>query len=225
VPVGRPVRGDVVLVPGLGVAGYLWLVAQALAGCGWRAWLLRPPGWAGAVAGDSCSMKELGTATAGWLTELERPVVLVGQSVGTQIAAHAAEQVPGLVTMLLLQGPTVDPAYRSVSRLVTRWLLAAPQEPPRLARSQVPEWWDIGPRRLLGLMRACLDDDLEKTLGRLRAVPVRVVLGEHDRLCSRSWASSLSPAPMAILEGGHAACAADPEVFAALLSRLVEDIT
>jgi len=169
-------------------------------------------------------MQGLGTATAGWLTKLGRPVVLVGQSVGTQIAAHAAEQVPGLVTMLLLQGPTIDPAYRSASRLVTRWLLDARQEPARLARSQVPEWWDVGPRHLLGLIRACLDDDLEKTLGRLRAVPIRVVLGEHDRLCSRSWASTLSPAPMAILEGGHAACAADPQAFAAVLARLVKDI-
>src|SRR3954447_18018468 len=151
-PVGRPDRGDVVLVPGLGVARYLWPVAQALAGWGWRAWLLRPPGWAGAAAGDLCSMQGLGTATAGWLTKLGRPIVLVGQSVGTQIAAHAAEQVPGLITMLLLQGPTIDPAYRSASRLVTRWLLDARQEPARLARSQVPEWWDVGPRHLLGLI-------------------------------------------------------------------------
>jgi pimeloyl-ACP methyl ester carboxylesterase len=223
-PVGSPTLGEAILLPGLGVAQYLRPVARALARRGWRGWLVRPPGWPdnpGVTAPES-SMRELGAATAHWLETRRNPVLLVGQSIGSQVAAHAAAEVPGHVRLLLLQGPTVDPAYRTAPRLVTRWLLDAAREPPRLGRTQIPEWRRVGPRNLGRLLRACLDDDLETTLGRVgdRGVPVRVVRGEHDALCRPGWAKSLTAAPMISMPGGHAAAAAQPERFADIATAL-----
>lgn len=165
-PVGSPTLGEAVLLPGLGVARYLWPVARALARRGWRGWLVRPPGWPNnpAAPGSAWSMQELGAAAARWLETRQDPVLLVGQSIGTQVAAHAAAQAPGHVRLLLLQGPTVDPAFRTGSRLLARWLLDTPREPLGLGRPQIPEWRRVGPRRLRRLLRASLNDDLESTL-------------------------------------------------------------
>jgi pimeloyl-ACP methyl ester carboxylesterase len=223
---GRATRGDAVVVPGLGVAAYLWPTVQALAAAGWRAWLLRPPGWPGnRMPSPEVAPSRLGDAVAAWLAGLDRRVLLVGQSVGTQIAAHAANAVPDRVAMLLLQGPTVDPAYRTTGRLTARWLLNGWHEPLRLACSQVPEWRQVGPRRLRSLVRGCLDDDLGATLADLDdAVPVQVVLGAQDLLCRRSWAATLATVPVLILPGAHAACATSPDAFAALVTAVAPEL-
>jgi pimeloyl-ACP methyl ester carboxylesterase len=170
---------------------------------------------------DGCAMRDLGAATARWLAARPHPMILVGQSIGTQIASHAAALAPEMITMLLLQGPTVDPKYRTMPRLVCRWLLDAPHEPTALIRTQYPEWRQVGARPLLRLLRACLDDELENTLRELNGrARVSVVRGEQDALCGLRWASSLSSEPVASLPGGHAASATHPEEFARLLTRL-----
>jgi pimeloyl-ACP methyl ester carboxylesterase len=170
-------------------------------------------------------MADLGAAVARWVTVNRRPLVLVGQSIGTQLAAHAAVQAPDLLRMLVLHGPTVDPEYRTTRRLMSRWARDAPTEPTWLARSQFPEWCQVGPRRLVKLIGACLDDRLETTLVNVdQRVPTRVVLGDHDRLCRRSWGASLTDSKVELLRGGHAAGAAQPLAFATLISRLAEEI-
>jgi pimeloyl-ACP methyl ester carboxylesterase len=220
---GSGQRGDLVLVPGFGVVDYLGPVATSLARLGWRCWRLRPPGWPGNLACCEApgSIESTGVAVGEWLAARDRPVVLVGQSIGTQIAAHAAVLATDRVRMLVLHGPTVDPAYRSAARLTTRWALSAPHEPLSLAASQVPEWWQVGPRRLARLLRACLADALESTVQAVPC-PVRVVLGESDRLCRREWASSLTPAPLALLPGGHTAYA-QPGRFARTVTDLLQE--
>jgi pimeloyl-ACP methyl ester carboxylesterase len=226
--IGIPTSGEAVLLPGLGVARYLWPVACALARRGWRGCLVRPPGWPNNPAGAApdSSISELGAVTARWLETRPDPVLLIGQSIGSQVAAHAAAQVPGLVRLLLLQGPTVDPAYRNAPRLLTRWLLDAAREPIALGRTQIPEWCRAGPRQLSRLLRACLDDDLETTLADVAdtGVPVRIVRGEHDALCRPGWASSLTAAPMISMPGGHASAATHPEPFADLATSLAAEL-
>jgi pimeloyl-ACP methyl ester carboxylesterase len=148
-------------------------------------------------------------------------VVLIGQSIGTQVATHAAARVPDHVGMLVLQGPTVDPAYRTLPRLLSGWVLDARHEPAWMASTQVPEWCRVGPGQLRRLLRACLQDQLETTVRGLSArLPVRVVLGEQDRLCNRGWASTLTEAPARTMPGGHSAAAARPRLFATLVSEL-----
>jgi pimeloyl-ACP methyl ester carboxylesterase len=100
--VGSPVSGHLVLVPGLGVASYLRPAALAAAADGWRSWLMRPPGWPGNLrdADPRCSIADVGARLAEWIVAGDRPVVLVGQSIGTQVAAHAAALAPECVPAL-----------------------------------------------------------------------------------------------------------------------------
>lgn len=210
-----------VLIPGLAVLEYLEPTARALAADGWDVTLLRLPGWPGdettARSDQVTSMRDLGRSVAAWLRQSGRAdVVLVGQSIGTQVAAHAAAEAPGLVRSLVLAAPTVDPAYRSHGRLLGRWLRTAPHEPLPLAASQSRDWLRTGPRRIRHLLGAALDDELETTL-RGCEVPRLSVLGERDAMCRPSWAAALSGRPLVLLPGAHAAVATCPRDFATAL--------
>lgn len=217
-----------VLVPGLAVLRYLDPTVRALADDGWEVTLLRLPGWPGddghgRRSEPVSSMPDLGRSVATWLrTSGRSDVVLVGQSIGTQVAAHAAARAPELVGSLVLAGPTVDPAYRSHRRLLGRWLRTAPREPLRLGASQSREWLRVGPRRIARLLAAALDDELESTL-RSCDVPRLSVIGESDAMCRPSWAAALSDRPLVVVPGAHAAAATCPRDFAAALRALGED--
>jgi pimeloyl-ACP methyl ester carboxylesterase len=120
----------VVVVPGLCVSSYLWPACDALARAGFRAELVEPPGWprSGRPRPEPTDLAGLAGWLADWLAAREHSdVLLVGQSVGTQLAAHCAAQAPERVRAVVLQGPVFDPAYRSVLRGLGRWLAHMPR--------------------------------------------------------------------------------------------------
>jgi pimeloyl-ACP methyl ester carboxylesterase len=220
--VGTPRRGEVVVVPGLCVASYLRPACSALAAEGYRVWLVEPPGWprSGRPAPEPRCVADLAEWVATWLVERGlRDVVLVGQSMGAQVAGHVAARIPDRVRTLVLQGPVFDPAYRTVARALGRWLLDLPRERPMLAAREVPEWVRVGPRRVWRNLRLSLTDRLEQTVTRVRC-PVLVVVGEHDTLAGRAWAASLASADSGflVLRGlPHSSPHTDPEAFVALI--------
>jgi pimeloyl-ACP methyl ester carboxylesterase len=218
----------VVVVPGLCVSSYLWPACDALARAGFRAELVEPPGWprSGRPRPEPTDLAGLAGWLADWLAAREHSdVLLVGQSVGTQLAAHCAAQAPERVRAVVLQGPVFDPAYRSVLRGLGRWLADMPREHPGLAVREVPEWATVGPLRVARVLRQSLADRLEDTVVSLD-VPVRVVVGEWDPLSRPPWLTALSrPAGPPLVMGGlpHSAPHAAPDRFARLLRGL--DVT
>lgn len=187
---GTPDRGDLVVVPGLGVSAYLRASVAHAAAAGYRAWLPDPPGF-----GDSgdptqrLGVPEIADALVHWLHKRElASVTLVGHSCGTQVAAHVAVRTE--VERLLLGSPTVDPRYRSWPKALLRWRRDGQLEPQSLTQTQLPEWRRAGPVRLLRLFRSMLADDLEDTLRHVTC-PVTVIRGERDPLCTREWARAL----------------------------------
>ena len=152
----------------------------------------------------------------GWNLRRLTGVLLIGQSVGCQLAAHMAARAPQRVRAVLLQGPLFDPAYRTVPRGLGRWALDLPREHPTLAVREVPEWLTVGPRRVARVLRQSQRDRLEDTVAVLD-IPVRVLVGEHDPLSQLPWQHSLSrpdrpPVVMAGLphSAPHAAPARSP---------------
>lgn len=190
---GAPARGEVVVVPGLGVSAYLRPAVCSLADNGYRAWLVDPPGFGG--SGDPprpLGIAEIAEATVAWLDERGlAEVILIGHSSGTQAAARIAATAPRRVTQLVLGSPTLDPAYRAWPRALSRWLLDGTREPGSLTRTQLPEWRRARPRRLLHLLRSMRTDHLEETLRQVSG-PVLVVRGARDPLCTPEWARQLS---------------------------------
>ena len=222
-----PVDGDVVVVvPGLCVSSYLWPACDALAREGFRVELVEPPGWPRSDRPDPEPDDLAGLA--GWVTDWLQgrglgDVLLVGQSVGSQVAAHVAAQAPHRVRALLLQGPVFDPAYRTVPRGLWRWALDLPREKPTLGFREVPEWVRVGPRGVARVLRQSLRDRLEDTVDRVAAlgVPVRVVVGEHDTLSELPWLAGLSrPAGQPVVMAGlpHSAPHTAPDRFARLVA-------
>jgi pimeloyl-ACP methyl ester carboxylesterase len=219
-----PADGDrVVVVPGLCVSSYLWPACDALARQGFHVDLVEPPGWprSDRLDPEPDDLAGLAEWVTSWLAiRGYADVLLVGQSVGTQVAAHVAAQAPERVRALLLQGPVFDPAYRTLPRGLARWALDIPREKFSLGLREVPEWLRVGPRRVRTVLRQSLADRLEDTVATLD-VPVRVVVGEHDTLSELPWLSSLSrPAAPPVVMGGlpHSSPHTAPDLFARLVA-------
>lgn len=157
---------QVVLVQGMAVADYLMPGLGAL-GAWTRAHLVELPGYAG--SGDppyELDVPDHGQAVADWLDAADLgPVVLMGHSSGTQVAAHAAVRRSDRVSALVLASPTVDPAARSLLRLLVRWRLDGRHEPPGLQESHKPEWKRAGARRLAHTVRIHLRDRTSSSVG------------------------------------------------------------
>ena len=224
--VGRPERGEVVVVPGLCASAYLRPAADALAALGFRVHLVDPRGWphSDPLPGQPESVAEVAAWVSRWLVASElRDVVLIGQSMGAQLAAHVAGQCPEQVGLLILQGPTFDPAYRTVPRALWRLLCDLPRERPSFVALEAPEWLRVGLRQVLGMARIGLRDRLEMTVNQVRARVV-VIVGEHETLATLPWTRTLGrgedECPVVMPGLPHCAPYSDPAGFARLVVEL-----
>jgi pimeloyl-ACP methyl ester carboxylesterase len=224
---GRPGTPEIVLVQGLAVSDYL-LPGVAALGEWTRAHLLDLPGLSG--SGDpphELTLPEYGRSVADWIsTTRTGPIVLAGHSSGTQIAAEAAAGHPG-VTGLVLAAPTVDPAFRTWSRLLRRWWQDGRLEPPGMVRTQIPEWRRAGPRRIVHLVRAALHHDIEEPLGRL-TVPLLVLRGADDPLSTPQWVRRLAHRGRGgrhlVLPGAHSFPWRDPHAWSAPIQQFTAEL-
>lgn len=147
-----------------------------------------------------------------------QPPVVVGHSMGTQVAGGLLADHPGVAAGAVLLGPTADPRARSIPRQAARLALDALGERPRamgvllydvLVRCGLPYY--------LGQLRHVVSHRLEDVLPRADA-PVVVVRGRHDTVAPEAWAARLAAlAPHGTLRtvrGGHHAMDADPQGLA-----------
>lgn len=228
--VGSPDRGEVVVVPGLCASAYLRPAADALADLGFRVHLVDPRGWP--HSDPFPCQPESAAEVAGWVARWLvasglQDVILIGQSLGAQLAAHVASQSPDRVGLLVLQGPTFDPAYRTLPRALWRLLHDLPRERPSFFALEAPEWLRAGLRQVLAMARLGLRDRLEMTVRQVRCRVV-VIVGEHETLATPTWTRALVGADVmgederhVVMPGlPHCAPYADPAGFARLVLRL-----
>jgi pimeloyl-ACP methyl ester carboxylesterase len=150
------------------------------------------------------------------------PVVLVGHSQGCQVVAAAAAD-PRVAAVVLL-GPTTDPRLRSARGLVLRWLATAWAEPWAQAPLVLAQWLTTGPRAMRALWRRAAPEPIAARL-RDVAVPVTVVHGSRDRLCSRPFAAALAGAAprgrlLELPGAAHMTVQTHPREMAELLSAV-----
>jgi pimeloyl-ACP methyl ester carboxylesterase len=183
---------EVVAVPGLAVADYLLPAVREL-GEWTRAHLVELPGFSGSgEPPHPLDVPQFADALAQWLdaSGLDH-VVLVGHSSGTQVAAHVAAGKPTRASALVLASPTIDPRFRSLPRVLLAWRRNHELEPASLDEQHAPERKRASLRRVRHALTAHLDDALEDVVPQV-PVPVLVLYGDRDRLCTEQWARQLS---------------------------------
>jgi 2-hydroxy-6-oxonona-2,4-dienedioate hydrolase len=220
----------VVLIHGWGVAGrYLHPLAMQLAselnvhvpdlpGHGRSS---KPP--------RALTLRELADVLRGWMDErgLEQ-AVLVGQSFGCQIAIELTVRWPSRTAGLVLIGPTIDPAARSLPRQIGRLALAGVWERASLIPIVVDDYRRMGIRRLRGELREMFADAPEHRLGQIRT-PSLVIRGARDTIVPDRWAQEaarlLGGAAVVTVPGGaHAVQFSVPERVAEPIRRFVQQI-
>ncbi|MBA3671456.1 MAG: alpha/beta hydrolase [Gemmatimonadaceae bacterium] len=151
------------------------------------------------------SFGQLVDALAAWLdARAIGPAVLIGNSLGCQLIVELARREPGRVRGLVLNAPTMDPARRSMFRIIARAALDIPHEPFALAPIVIGDYLRAGPVRILRTLRDALDDRIENKLPGI-TVPVAVVCGARDRIVSVQWCEELARLVGTAVDGSRGA--------------------
>ena len=153
--------------------------------------------------------------------DVAEPIV-IGHSMGSQIAAELAARHPDLVAGLVLAGPTVNSASRSIRVQASYLLRDLIGERPLVLWRGAREYLRGGPH-LLRKMRATIVHEPEDAYARVPC-PTLVLRGETDALAPVSWCQEiLDSIPGAELreipDHGHGTLISDAEPAA----RLIEE--
>lgn len=209
----------IVIIPGLAVRGYAKPPSRALIRRGHRVSLLAAPTW----RGTRTNLTEYGRMLAAQLDRAHDDVdLLIGLSVGTQAAVEAAAG-SARVGRVLLISPTVDPAHRSVSGLIGRWLHGDPDDEGPGWTQSLPDWSRAGIGRIAAGYLSALRTPIERALPRVSA-EVTVMRAEHDSLSTESWVRSLAVDDehfRVIPDGSHSWPVGADEEFADLVGELL----
>lgn len=190
---GDPALPPVVLVHGLIVSGsYFRPVANALDEH-LRLYVPDLPGFGRSRSRRGVwSIAELADGLADWLEWHHlRGAVLVSNSLGCQVLTLLALHRPDFVRALILVAPTMDPAARSIVKLMGRGLLDIPRESTALWSVWLPDLIRAGARRGILTLRDGLRDEQFERLPEVSA-PTYVVGGERDPIAPPDWVRAMA---------------------------------
>jgi pimeloyl-ACP methyl ester carboxylesterase len=238
VRVGRPDDPDttvdpvpIVFVHGYGQASRTWL--PTLRRLATRHLVLAPDlpgfGWT-QTAGPPLDVCDLAAALASIMDAAGiGRAVLVGTSLGSQVAARLAADQPDRVMGVVLVGPTFDPAGRSLPRQLLQLVGSIPWEWPSVWFERLRDVTLAGPRRIAATLRRGWAQGIADMLPDVRA-PAVVVRGGRDPLVSRSWAreaAALMPNARAVEIPGAARAVGQsaPDALARIIDEHVAAIT
>ncbi|SDQ60858.1 Pimeloyl-ACP methyl ester carboxylesterase [Curtobacterium sp. UNCCL20] len=226
-PAGRVHDGlapTIVLVHGIGMSHRSFHRSQRVLAASHRTVSVDLPGFGGLpVAGRRLSMEELGDL----VVEAVRSrgagdLVLVGQSMGTQVVAEAARRHPDVVDSVVLIGPVVAQRRRSLLLQATDLARDCLVEGTRMNAVLTTDYLRSVPQYVREL-RPMLRHRLEATLPHV-AQPVLVVRGTQDPIARHDWCARLaSVAPRGAfveLPGPHHVQERQPVAFAQLVGEL-----
>lgn len=214
----------VVLVHGIGMSHRSFTKTQTALAAGHRTVAVDLPGFGG-VPGPhrTVTIAELGDLVVRAVRSRGAgPLVLIGQSMGSQVVAEAARQHPDLVTAVVLVGPVVPDGRRSL--LVEALDLARDSfvEGPRMNAVLVTDYLRSA-RQYLHQLGPMLRYRLEDTLPYLPQ-PVLVVRGTQDPIARHDWSARLAElAPRGVvveLAGPHHVQERQPVAVAQLVGAL-----
>lgn len=184
-----------VLVHGIGMSHrYLARLHHSLTGSG-TVISVDLPGFGGLPKpGRDVDIGEMADALGSLLDTIGTgPVVLVGQSMGTQWVLELAARRPDLVQAVVLIGPVADERRRTVLQQAGLLALDTLREPPGANALVFADYLRCGPFWYLTQLHHMLGYRMEDRIGGVGA-PVLVVRGSSDPIASRSWCRHLRAA-------------------------------
>lgn len=221
---------SVILLPGLSISSrYMAPLAAEIARWTHVA-AIDFPGFGGSGKPRSVlDIPGLAAATAGWMdaTDTKR-VILVGNSVGSQVAVDLAARFPNHAAGLVLTGLALGGQRRGVWNQIGRALVDIPREPLALWPMQARDFIAAGPRRVIQTFSLAMSDRIMTQVPNVTA-PTLVVEGSRDPLDDPEWnrilVSSLPHGRLTQLVGGtHALPMSKPRELAASIRSFVGDI-
>ena len=145
------------------------------------------------------TVEELSDAIVAWMDAMcLSQALFLGNSLGAQILIDLAARYPERVQGLVLVGPTVDPAARTIIQQASRLLVDFLYERPSLFYHLLIDLWRAGVWRTWQTFRYALWDYTEEKLSAIQA-PTLVVRGERDRVAPQRWVEAIT----ARLAKGH----------------------
>jgi len=218
----------VVLVHGLVISGrYMEPTAEQLAPlC--DVYAVDLPGY-GLSDKPACvlSLSDLADALSEWMkVEGLSTAHLAANSFGCQVLAEFAVRNPTQVDRLVLQGPTIDPAARTLWRQVGRLIKNSRKESPRLGTIMLRDYARAGLKRIIQTVKMALEDRIEDKLPYI-SMPTLVIRGEHDPIVPQQWAEEvcrlLPHGQLAVIPGGaHTLNYTEPAAFVSAMRPFLE---
>lgn len=154
--------------------------------------------------------------------------VVVANSLGAQVAVELAVRAPVTTRGLVLTGPTWDPSAPSVARQLARLLLDATREAPSIVPVALADYVRSGPLAILAAARSMLRHPMANRLRAVR-VPVVVLRGSRDPICSQAWAElAAASAPrgrLVVVQGAaHAVDWSHPRAVVEAVEELEQEL-
>lgn len=221
------VRGDgretFVMLHGIGMGRIVFRDVDEILASEGRVLAVDLPGFGDSPEpGSAATLEETAEVIAGFIRdETERPVVLVGHSMGTQIAAEVACKHPELVRSLVLIAPTVNRFERTALKQALRMVQDLFGEGPKVLLLGLWEYLKTNPIWFVNKLKFMLEHQLEAICAKI-AAPTLVLRGETDRVCPRNWVAEIADvlpnSEMSEIEGrGHEAIIKSPEPVASMI--------
>lgn len=154
--------------------------------------------------------------------------VVIGHSMGSQIGAELAARHPSLIDGLVLAGPTVNSAARSVWEQATYLMRDLIGERPIVLWRGAREYVRGGPH-LIRKIRATVVHEPEEAYAQVKC-PVLVLRGERDPLAPASWCREIvrlvpgSAEMREIPDHGHGTLISDATLAAGFISEFAASL-
>lgn len=183
----------VVLIHGIGVSQkYLLPLAEVLAKS-FTVICIDMPGYGETKKPNPpLSLRQLTDLTLRLLKQedIQKPV-LIGQSMGCQIAARIGARQPGYIQKMILISPTINRQERSSIMQAYRLFQDTLREPWSLNLIIITDYLKYGPLRYMKTQKDMIADRIENYL-RKCTQPTLIIRGTRDKIVPHDWAIFLS---------------------------------
>ncbi|MDB5187266.1 MAG: alpha/beta hydrolase [Candidatus Saccharibacteria bacterium] len=178
---------------GLGVSGEYYLPFAEEVNDFYDVYIIDLPGYGNTPKPDQpLTIKELSIVLHAYIAQKKLSnVIVVGQSMGCQIIAHAVADNPTPFSKMILLAPTVNKNERRFFIQSFRLLQDALREPPSATLLVMRDYIRMGIRRYLFTTKNMIADHIEKTLAHCQ-IPVLIVYGKNDKIVPADWVNYLT---------------------------------